>query len=97
MPSSARLPGILLVSSTYYDCLSICVFFRQDNVGKLVEDEYAHLVLIAALGMVDDTALLRKSVCAPLQVLRLSPWGSVTSSGPISSHQLTLNPNLKPY
>eukprot|EP00951_Prasinocladus_malaysianus_P022481 scaffold188423_cov18-Prasinocladus_malaysianus.AAC.1 len=34
----------------------------------MAEDEYGHLVLITALSVVDDTALLRKMIVAPLQV-----------------------------
>jgi pumilio family protein 6 len=40
----------------------------KENVERLASDEYAHVVLICALGVVDDTALLRKMIVAPLQV-----------------------------
>lgn len=40
----------------------------KEHVRALAENEYGHVVLMAALGVVDDTALLRKMICAPLQV-----------------------------
>mmetsp|Transcript_9410 Transcript_9410/g.23839 ORF Transcript_9410/g.23839 Transcript_9410/m.23839 type:complete len:652 (-) Transcript_9410:138-2093(-) len=41
----------------------------KENVASLAADEYGHVVLIAALSVVDDTALLRKMIVAPLQAM----------------------------
>lgn len=39
-----------------------------EHVGKLVDEEWGHIVLICALTLVDDTTLLRKSLVSELQV-----------------------------
>lgn len=39
-----------------------------EHVDKLVNEEWGHIVLVCALSLVDDTALLRKSLASELQV-----------------------------
>lgn len=40
----------------------------QGHVGTMAQDEWGHLVLITALSVVDDTALLKKFIVTDLQV-----------------------------
>ena len=43
----------------------------SEHVGKLMNEEWGHIVLICALSLVDDTTLLRKSLVPELQVTSL--------------------------
>ena len=51
-------------------------YHLQGHVGAMARDEWGHLALITALGVVDDTTLLHKAVVAELQVGGFgSGWG----------------------
>ena len=68
-----------------------CQFWRAGHVRTMAKDSWAHLVLMAALERVDDTALLRKHIVTELMVRLLSPHSTVAvlapccpnSSGPV--------------
>ena len=65
----------------------------------MAEDEWAHIVLIAALSFTDDTALLKKSIVPELlvQLLLSAVVGSPGDTTPkFASHQKTILPACAP-
>lgn len=48
---------------------------------KAAQDEWAHLVLMCALSVVDDTALLSKVILAELRVSAWALYGAVPMNG----------------
>ena len=50
----------------------------SEHVGKLVNEEWGHIVLICALTIVDDTTLLKKSIVTHLQVASPAAYSTAT-------------------